>query len=60
MRDTSKIQALFRSPPVVISVGPHLFAEALEKQKVEVVQVDWKPVAGGDKQLQDILTVLGM
>lgn len=60
MADTSKIQQLFDSELVAINVGPRLFAEALERQGVEVVQVDWRPVAGGDEQMQDILSVLGM
>lgn len=60
MADTSKIQQLFESELVAINIGPRLFGEALEKQGVEVVQVDWRPVAGGDKEMQDILSVLGI
>ncbi|MGI6004201.1 MAG: fdrA domain protein [Christensenellales bacterium] len=59
MKSTDKIQKLFESQLVVVNIGPRLFGEALEKQNVEVVQVDWKPVAGGDKQMQDILKSLG-
>ena len=54
-----KIQELFVSPLVVINVGTRLFSEALERQGIEVIQVDWKPIAGGDKELQDILALLG-
>lgn len=54
-----KILNLFRSELVVVNVGPKLFAEALEKQGYKTVQVDWKPVAGGDREMQDILAVLG-
>ena len=60
MADTSKIQQLFESELVVVNIGPRLFGEALEKQGVEVIQVDWRPVAGGDKEMQDILSVLGI
>ncbi len=60
MADTSKIQQLFESELVAINIGPRLFGEALEKQGVEVIQVDWRPVAGGDKEMQDILSVLGI
>ncbi len=60
MTDTSKIQQLFESELVVVNIGPRLFGEALEKQGVEVIQVDWRPVAGGDKEMQDILSVLGI
>ena len=50
---------LFRSELVVVNVGPKLFAEALEKQNFRTVQVDWKPIAGGDREMQAILEVLG-
>ena len=60
MADTSKIQQLFESELVAINIGPRLFGEALEKYGVEVIQVDWRPVAGGDKEMQDILSVLGI
>ena len=60
MADTSKIQQLFESELVAINIGPRLFGVALEKQGVEVIQVDWRPVAGGDKEMQDILSVLGI
>lgn len=60
MADTSKIQQLFESELVAINIGPRLFGETLEKQGVEVIQVDWRPVAGGDKEMQDILSVLGI
>ncbi len=32
---------------------------ALELVGYETVQVDWKPVAGGDKQMQELLAILG-
>lgn len=60
MADTSEIQQLFESELVAVNIGPRLFGEALEKQGLEVVQVDWRPVAGGDKQMQDILAALGI
>lgn len=54
-----RIQELFSSALTVINIGPRVFANALEKQDVMVIQVDWKPVAGGDKEMQDILSQLG-
>ena len=57
--DCEKIMNLFRSELVVVNVGPKLFAEALEKQNFRTVQVDWKPIAGGDREMQEILEVLG-
>lgn len=54
-----KIMNLFQSELVVVNVGPKLFATALEQQNYKTVQVDWKPVAGGDREMQEILEVLG-
>lgn len=57
--DCEKILNLFRSELVVVNVGPRLFAEALEKQGYRTAQVDWRPAAGGDREMQAILDVLG-
>ena len=57
--DCEKILNLFQSELVVVNVGPKLFATALEQQNYRTVQVDWKPVAGGDREMQEILAVLG-
>lgn len=51
----SKINEFLEKPLVVINVGLTKFAENLEKQQVEVVQVDWVPPAGGDKEMMDLL-----
>ena len=59
MSKLDKIQELFNSELVVVNVGPRLLGEAMEKQNVEVVQVDWKPIADGDKEMYDILVALG-
>ena len=57
--DCEKILALFRSEPVTMNVGPKLFAAALEQQGYRTVQVDWRPTAGGDREMQNILELLG-
>ncbi len=59
MTDTDKILNLFRSELIVVNVGPRSFADVLEKQGYETVQVDWKPAAGGDKKMQEMLDYLG-
>lgn len=59
MNDTGKILNLFRSELVVVNVGPRSFADVLEKQGYQTLQVDWKPAAGGDKQMQEMLEYLG-
>jgi hypothetical protein len=46
---------LLNEPVVAINLGLKKFAENLEEQDVEVVQVDWTPPAGGDKELIELL-----
>ncbi|WRS26283.1 fdrA domain protein [Oscillospiraceae bacterium MB08-C2-2] len=53
------ILTLFSSPLVFMNVGPAVFTNALERQQATVIQVDWKPPAGGDKNMQEILKLLG-
>ena len=54
----TKIDEILRKPIVVINLGLKKFAESLEEQQVEVVQVDWLPPAGGDKEMVDLLDQL--
>jgi hypothetical protein len=54
----SKIDELLINPLVVINIGLRKFAENLEGQNVEVVQVDWTPPAGGDKEMMNLLDQL--
>lgn len=54
----SKIEKLLSEPLVIINVGLKQFAQNLEDQKVEVVQVDWQPPAGGDQEMIDLLDQL--
>ncbi len=49
------IGKLLNEPVVVINLGLNKFAENLEEQDVKVVQVDWTPPAGGDKELIELL-----
>lgn len=49
---------IFEKPLVVINLGLDGFARNLEAQGVEVIRVDWKPPAGGDKEMIDILDQL--
>ena len=57
--DCNKILNLFRSEPVTVNVGPRLSATALETQGYCALQVEWKPAAGGDREMQEILDLLG-
>jgi hypothetical protein len=52
------IDKLLSTPLIVINVGLGKFTKNLEEQGVEVVQVDWTPPAGGDKEMIDLLEEL--
>lgn len=54
----SQIEELLQEPMVIINVGLAGFAKSLEEQRVEVVQVDWVPPAGGDQEMIDLLDLL--
>jgi hypothetical protein len=51
----SMINKLLSGPVIVINLGLSLFGANLEKQGVEVVQVEWVPPAGGDQEMIDLL-----
>lgn len=51
----SREDDILEAPPVVINLGLRGFAENLELQGVDVVQVDWLPPAGGDEEMIDLL-----
>ena len=53
-----KIDRLFSGPLVVINVGLSQFTKCLQEQDVEVVQVDWTPPAGGDRDMMELLDSL--
>jgi hypothetical protein len=55
---TEKIKQLLNTPVVAVNIGVKSFADNLENQNVEVVHVNWKPPAGGDQQMMDILADL--
>ena len=38
-----------------INVGLESFSDSLTKQGAQVLQVDWKPAAGGNERLSSIL-----
>jgi hypothetical protein len=54
----SEREDILHQPLVVINVGLQGFNESLEKQDVEVLQVDWEPPAGGDQEMIDLLNEL--
>jgi len=46
---------LFNKNIKVINMGLDIFTESLKSQNVKVVQMDWKPPAGGNKKLAELL-----
>lgn len=55
-----KTNDLLNSPIKVINVGLQDFADELSQQGVEVTHVDWSPPAGGNPELADLLSKLGV
>lgn len=49
------LPALLRTGPRVVNLGVELFATHLAAHGVPVVQVDWRPPAGGDARLAGLL-----
>jgi len=43
----------------VITIGVSTFAEDLRKQGIDVLDLEWKPPAGGDLEMANILDRLG-
>lgn len=56
--DPAEVTRLLRTPPQVINIGLELFAESLREQRVAVIDLDWRPPAGGKKHLLDLLDKL--
>ncbi|WP_027108132.1 DUF1116 domain-containing protein [Lacticigenium naphthae] len=55
---SAKVDSLFNSVPEVINIGLESFTESIEKHGGKAVQYDWKPMAGGNKKLINILNRL--
>ena len=56
MTDATDIQG---KKIVVINIGLELFADTLKDQDIDVINVDWRPPAGGDKKMAELLNKLG-
>ncbi len=53
-----KISDLFKQELKAINIGLVSFKESLDDVGVKVIQVDWRPPAGGDEQVMDALKKL--
>ena len=56
MTDATDIQGKIIA---VINIGLELFADTLKDQGIDVINVDWRPPAGGDKKMAELLNKLG-
>lgn len=55
------VSDLFKKELKVINVGLLSFKESLENKGFKVIQVDWKPPAGGDEEaLEALRKLIGM
>ena len=52
------IRRLLSEPPRIVNIGLREFAEPLLNLGAQVVQYDWRPVAGGDRRLQALIDAL--
>ena len=57
--DTSSLKevdlSVLQQPLAAINVGLEIFTESLTAQGAEVLQVNWRPPAGGNERLMSIL-----
>jgi len=54
----AKLNELFGKPLKVINMGLDSFSEDLKQQGVEVLQMDWRPPAGGNQRMAELLNRL--
>lgn len=53
-----KVMNLINVKPSVINIGLKSFTEAIQTSGADVVQFNWKPIAGGDEKLIKVLQFL--
>ncbi len=58
MKEDTPINEMLQTPIVAINVGVQDFAEALQAQGVQVVNVTWSPPPGEDAEMLAILEKL--
>ena len=54
----NQVNALFSSRLAIANVGVDIFADAFRAQGTPCVHVEWKPPAGGNKKMADLLSRL--
>ena len=53
-----RLEELLDKGPVAVNIGVEDFADSLRTQGAEVIQVDWTPLAGGDREMMELLDQL--
>ncbi|HEX9161831.1 MAG TPA: hypothetical protein VF980_09005 [Thermoanaerobaculia bacterium] len=53
----TKLEEALRKP-VFVNVGVRSFGDSLREAGYDVIDVDWKPPAGGDLRIADLLDEL--
>ncbi len=53
-----RLDELLDQGPVAVNIGVEDFANSLKTQGAEVIQVDWTPPAGGDREMMELLDQL--
>jgi hypothetical protein len=53
-----RLEELLDKGPVAVNIGVEDFADSLRTQGAEVIQVDWSPPAGGDREMMELLDQL--
>ena len=54
----NQVNELFQTQLTVANLGLEVFAQACRAQQTPCVHVEWKPAAGGNKQMMDLLSML--
>ena len=57
--NVEKINKLFNQDLAAVNMGLESFADNLKKEGVRVVQMNWKPPAGGNAKMAALLAKLG-
>jgi hypothetical protein len=58
MTNVKKIVRLFMEDLVVVNLGLDAFGDTLRKEEVKVLQMNWRPPAGGNERLIVLLDKL--
>jgi hypothetical protein len=56
--EPNQIKKLLSQKIEVINLGLERFAENFSEQGIPYIQVDWRPPAGGDTDISDMLAAL--